>query len=369
MTGGCLAGLGLVLASQATCLVHLYLTMGVISGLGWGLVFTPMVATVMANFTRRRTLALGLAFSSIGLSSFAFNPLFQLLVEMYAWRGALLILGGLSLNILPCGALIRPRRCSKAPAKVDAESRSSCATALHRISSYLELSLLCERPYVTYTMAVTLLNVGYFVPYFHLVAHSRQAGFSEYQAAFVMSAAGATDIFGRVVSGWFSDLGHFRLIHLLSLWTTLAGVFIMLLPVSSMSGSYSAMVTISLLYGFCSGALTSVVFAGVPTVVGVERTMGALGLLQLIESGAGLLGTPLSGFLKDITGNYVASFAVAGSFLILGTLTMSTLPHYFSCTDPPPPQRRSLDDKAIDGRSETERMNSLSSDLNHKGAE
>lgn len=144
-------------------------------------------------------------------------------------------------------------------------------------------------------MAITLLNVGYFVPYFHLVAHSRQAGFSEYQAAFVMSAAGATDIFGRVMSGWFSDLGHFRLIHLLSLWTTLAGVFIMLLPVSSMYGSYSALVVISLLYGFCSGALTSVVFAAVPLVVGVERMMGALGLLQLIESGAGLLGTPLSG--------------------------------------------------------------------------
>lgn len=32
MTGGFLAGLGLMLASQATCLLHLYLTMGVISG-------------------------------------------------------------------------------------------------------------------------------------------------------------------------------------------------------------------------------------------------------------------------------------------------------------------------------------------------
>lgn len=88
-------------------------------GFGWGMVFTPMVATVMANFTRRRALALGLGFSSIGLSSFAFNPLFQLLVETYAWRGALLILGALSLNIVPCGALIRPQRRSKALAKVE----------------------------------------------------------------------------------------------------------------------------------------------------------------------------------------------------------------------------------------------------------
>ncbi|XP_068443761.1 monocarboxylate transporter 13 isoform X2 [Clinocottus analis] len=298
MTGGCLAGLGFILASQATSLVHLYLTMGVISGLGWGLVFTPMVATVMANFTRRRSLVLGVGFSSIGLSSFAFNPLFQLLVETYAWRGALLILGGLSLNIVACGALIRPRRRSKAPAKVDPESSLSCAAVLRRVSSYLELSLLVDRPYVTYTLGITLLNVGYFVPYFHLVAHSRQAGFSEYQAAFVMSAAGATDILGRVVSGWFADLGHFRLIHLLTVSTTLAGLFIMLLPVSSLCGSYAALMAISLLYGFCSGALTSLVFAVVPLIVGVERMMGALGLLQLIESSAGLLGTPLSGWWR-----------------------------------------------------------------------
>uniref|UniRef100_A0A3Q3J7Z3 Major facilitator superfamily (MFS) profile domain-containing protein n=1 Tax=Monopterus albus TaxID=43700 RepID=A0A3Q3J7Z3_MONAL len=273
MAGGCLAGLGLILASQATCVLHLYLTMGLISGLGWGLVFTPMVATVMANFTRHRALALGLAFSGIGISSFAFNPLFQLLVEMYAWRGALLILGGLSLNIVPCGALIRPQRRSKARQKVGWTSR----------------------PYATYTLAIVLLNIGYFVPYFHLVAHGRQAGFSEYQAAFVMSAAGATDILGRVVSGWFSDMGHFRLIHLLSFWVALAGVFIMLLPVSSLSGSYAALVLISLLYGFSSGALTSLAFAAVPLIVGVERMMGALGLLQLLESATGLLGAPLSG--------------------------------------------------------------------------
>jgi len=178
---------------------------------------------------------------------------------------------------------------------VDSESRWSCAATLRRVSAHLELSLLADRPYVVYTLAVTLLNAGYFVPYFHLVAHSRQAGFSEYQAAFVMSAAGATDILGRVASGWFSDLGHFRLIHLLTLWTALTGLFIMLLPVSSLSGSYGALMAISLLYGFCSGALTSLVFAVVPMIVGVERMMGALGLLQLIESSGGLLGTPLSG--------------------------------------------------------------------------
>lgn len=99
----------------------MYVSFAVPPGLGWGLIFTPMVATVIANFSHRRTLALGLGFSSIGLSSFAFNPLFQLLVETYAWRGALLILGGLSLNIVPCGALIRPQPRPKALQKVEAD--------------------------------------------------------------------------------------------------------------------------------------------------------------------------------------------------------------------------------------------------------
>lgn len=339
MTGGFLAGLGLILASQATELFHLYLTMGVMSGLGWGLIFSPMMATVMAHFTRRRTLALGISLSSIGLSAFAFNPLFQLLNEMYTWRGALLISGALSFNIIPCGALLWPKKSSVATERTDSETKAA-QSLVQRVSSYLELSVLLERPYITYVIAASFFNAGYFVPYFHLVAHSRQVGFSEYQAAFVQSAAGATDILGRIFSGWFSDLGHFRLIHLLSVWTTLTGLSILLLPVSSLTASYPALITVSLLYGFCSGALTSLVFSLLPQMVGEARVMGALGLLQMIESGAGLFGTPLSGYLRDITGNYVASFAMAGIFLILGSLTLATLPHFFSCTDPPPPQRK-----------------------------
>lgn len=75
------------------------------------------------------------------------------------------------------------------------------------------------------------------------------------------------------------------------------------------------------------------------------------------------------GFLKDITGNYIASFAVAGSFPILCTLTLATLPHYFSCTDPPAPQRRSQDNKDKGLQSELDQINSLPSDTSDRGAE
>ena len=51
------------------------------------------------------------------------------------------------------------------------------------------------------------------------------------------------------------------------------------------------------------------------------------------------------GFLKDQTGSYLASFVLAGSFLILAALVITTLPHFFYRTDPPPPQKGSADSK------------------------
>ncbi|XP_061091651.1 monocarboxylate transporter 13 isoform X1 [Conger conger] len=342
MTGGFLSALGLILASQATSLTHLYLTMGLITGSGWALVFAPTVASVMQYFTRRRSLAMALGFTGVGLSSFAFSPFFQLLVKLYAWRGALLILGGLSLNLMICGALIRPLPAPKAlEQKIDKEKKkASCSSFLKRLFIYLELSLLGEKAFLTYGLAVTLFNSGYFVPYVHLVAHSRHVGFSEYQAAFIISATGVTDLVGRVVSGWLSDLRRLRLLHVLCLWTGLTGVFMVLLPMGSIQGSYTGLLVISLAYGFCAGAMTPLVFSAVPDIVGMQRMLGALGLLQLIESLGGLLGPPLSGWLKDQTGSYTASFLVAGGFILAGTLVLATLPNFCSCSPPPSPKNQ-----------------------------
>ncbi|KAJ8338175.1 hypothetical protein SKAU_G00371410 [Synaphobranchus kaupii] len=345
MIGGFLSGLGLILASQATSLTHLYLTMGLITGSGWALVFTPTVASVMQYFTRRRSLAMALGFTGVGLSSFAFSPLFQLLVKVYAWRGAMLILGGLSLNIIACGALLRPLPAPKALEQKmvsDKErKKASCCSFFKRALIYLELSLLGERGFLTYTLALTLFNSGYFVPYVHLVAHSQHVGFSEYQAAFIISATGITDLVGRVVSGWLSDLRRMRLIHMLSLWSGLTGLFLMLLPAGSIEGSYAGLLVISLAYGFCAGAMTPLAFSAVPEIVGMQRMLSALGLMQLIESLGGLFGAPLSGWLKDQTGSFTASFLVAGGFILAGTLVLATLPHFCSCSPPPAPKNQS----------------------------
>ncbi|XP_043932989.1 monocarboxylate transporter 13 isoform X2 [Protopterus annectens] len=327
MLGGFLTSLGMLLAFFATSLMHLYLTIGLLSGLGWALVFTPTIATVTRYFKKRRTLAVGLAFTGVGLSSFAFSPLFQYFVDEYGWRGALLILSGMTANLIVCGSLLRPIALKEDTDTVKAEDSKSKA-CLQKVSMLLDLTLFYHCPFMRLALAITLINTGYFVPYVHFVAFARETGFDEYQAAFLMSVAAITDLIGRLFSGWMSDLGKLRLVHVLFLWTLLTSVSIAAIPLGT---SYPLLVIISTCYGFFSGAMTPVVFSLIPEIVGIQRIFGGLGLLQMIESIGGLLGAPLSGWLRDITGNYTASFLVAGGFLFLGSLVLCTLPNFFSC--------------------------------------
>ncbi|CAJ1066733.1 monocarboxylate transporter 12-B-like [Xyrichtys novacula] len=106
--GGLLSSTGLVLSSFASRLEHLYISMGILTGLGFALSYTPAVAMVGRYFNERKALAYGIALSGNGIGTFVLAPAVQLLIERYSWRGALLVLGGFVSNICVCGALMRP---------------------------------------------------------------------------------------------------------------------------------------------------------------------------------------------------------------------------------------------------------------------
>ncbi|XP_032650420.2 monocarboxylate transporter 13-like [Chelonoidis abingdonii] len=230
----------------------------------------------------------------------------------------------MSFNLLVCGALIRPLTLKEDLAG-PGDPSGSC---LGKLSTLFGLPLLSHWPFMRFVLAVTLINTGYFIPYVHLVARARELGFDEYQAAFLMSVAAVADLSGRLLSGWLADCRAFHLGHILVAWTSLTGISLALVPLGR---SYPLLMAIGVCYGFFSGALTPVVFSILPEIVGIGRIFGSMGLLQMMESIGGLLGAPFSGWLRDMTGNYTASFLAAGAFLLAGSLVLVTLPNFFSC--------------------------------------
>ncbi|KAF4084500.1 hypothetical protein AMELA_G00129400 [Ameiurus melas] len=108
ITGGLLSSAGLVLSSFAPSLQFLYVSLGILTGLGFALSYTPAVAMVGTYFNERKALAYGIAMSGRGIGIFILPPLLQHLIDLYSWRGALLTLGGLVSNLCVCGSLMRP---------------------------------------------------------------------------------------------------------------------------------------------------------------------------------------------------------------------------------------------------------------------
>uniref|UniRef100_A0A8C4R0X3 Solute carrier family 16 member 13 n=1 Tax=Eptatretus burgeri TaxID=7764 RepID=A0A8C4R0X3_EPTBU len=245
IAGGILASTGFTCAYFAQELNHVFLSLGVVTGLGWALVFGPSVSTLSRYFDHRRTLALGVAFTGVGISSFAFSPLFQLLLDKYGLQGALLILAGIELNLCLCGMLLRPITLKED--LMQSKLKDKATGILQKLVQFFDLSLLTDRGFILYVLSISFTNFGYFIPIIHLVPHAKLLGHDSYSAAFLLSAASITDIFSRLLCGWLADRYKAQMLYIYVMWAMATGITITLIPVGT---TYVSLLMISMFYDY-----------------------------------------------------------------------------------------------------------------------
>lgn len=105
--GAIMASTGFIISSTANSMTVLCITFGILAGFGLSLCYVASVVIVAYYFDKKRSFATGLAVCGSGIGTFIFAPLIQLLLDEYGWRGTTLILAGLFLNMVVCGALMR----------------------------------------------------------------------------------------------------------------------------------------------------------------------------------------------------------------------------------------------------------------------
>ena len=108
MAGGLIAGIGFVISAFANSIEVLCFTFGIVAGFGLSLVYVPAVIIVAYYFEKQRSFATGIAVAGSGIGTFVFAPMTEYLIQEYTWRGAVVIIGGIMLNIMVCGAVFRP---------------------------------------------------------------------------------------------------------------------------------------------------------------------------------------------------------------------------------------------------------------------
>ncbi|KFD69156.1 hypothetical protein M514_02965 [Trichuris suis] len=107
IAGGLLGFAGFFISQFAASIFTLSLSFGFFAGLGFSFCFTAAIVAVTYYFERRRAMATGIAVCGSGLGTFLFAPFVEFLLSTYEWKGALMILSAVALNLTVCGALIR----------------------------------------------------------------------------------------------------------------------------------------------------------------------------------------------------------------------------------------------------------------------
>ncbi len=104
--GGLLYGLGLILASQVTSMGMLWLTYGVIGGIGIGTAYVCPLATCIKWFPDKKGLISGVALAGFGLGGMVFTPIAKMLMGYVGLMNSFAYLGLIYAIFVVMGAQI-----------------------------------------------------------------------------------------------------------------------------------------------------------------------------------------------------------------------------------------------------------------------
>jgi len=298
--GGILTGVSLAVACLARSISDLCIIVGILSAIGLALVYISSLFIVTIYFDRRRGLATGLAVTGSGVGALVFPPLIEWLNETYAWRGCLLITGGICLHIVAAGMLYRPlsipgpiKNASNAVRNVSC-IRQLTAECRHVLVSLCSRKVLTSGPFVIFCFANFILFLWVSIPYVYIVDLALSiGGMTETTAALLLSLAGGGRIIGQIVFGIIGDIKEVSSIGLFGFGVTVAGLGTMLVPI--IATIFSALAVYMSIFGVAVSVSYVLPVICLVKMVGFDRSVKAFGILQMTQGVATLLGTPIAG--------------------------------------------------------------------------
>ncbi len=299
--GMVLIALGLLATSWAPALWVVYLSYGLLVGLGIAFVYTPSIASVQPWFSVRRGLAGGIASSGVGAGTLLVPVLVALAIGAMPWREAMrwLALAVLVLGLLAAGLLRR------APAQAQAGAGGT--------ASGLGLRETLRTPtFRWFYLATVLASPVMFIPFAHLSASARDLGLDDAFAVSLVGVIGVGSLVGRFSIGLLADrLGRAQTLVLMQLSMGLSYLL------WAVGGGPLLLALFALWFGLSYGSIVSLLPAICMDYFGGRSVASVVGALYSGAAVGNLLGPVLAGAAFDRVGHYHGVMAVC---LLLGLL-------------------------------------------------
>jgi MFS family permease len=304
-----IGGAGIVLPAFFMAIVQslwqLYLANLVLGGLGFAVLYTPMLSATSEWFERRQGLAVGIVTAGGALGQGVLPFAANVLIDSVGWRLAFLglAIGSLVGASLALPQITRPGRTSTtARSATSSDASSSPGETVHLVLLAVAGFLCCT------CMGVPMVHMANFVG---AVCASPSLGATSLLVAMLFGTA------GRIWFGYIADrIGYLPSYALASAIQT-ACVF--LYP---LLGDGTSFLVLSAVFGFgFAGNMTCLILC-VREAVPPQRFGGSLGLTLLIAWIGMGVGGYAGGALFDMTLSYTLSFAMAGA---AGVLNLATI--------------------------------------------
>ena len=305
MTGMVFIAMGLFLTSLAQSLATVYLSYGLLVGLGIAFVYTPSIACVQPWFNKRRGLASGIASAGVGAGTLILPVVVSYLLIEVNWREALQMMSaGVLLIGLTAGFLLK-----RAP-----NLSGNTSGPLPGLT----LSATLKTPSFKWLYMGTLLGAPVmFVPFAHISAAARDAGVPDAQAVGLVGLIGIGSLVGRFAIGWLADrMGRIRTLMLMQ---GLMGLSYLVWAGAQDPWMFAVF---ALWFGLSYGSIVSLLPAICMDLFGGRAVSAIIGTLYTGAALGNLLGPVLAGQVFDMTQSY--------ALVIWITLGISALATY-SC--------------------------------------
>ncbi|XP_033731825.1 monocarboxylate transporter 4-like [Pecten maximus] len=310
MTGSTLIGVGMVASTFVPSLYWLYLTYGIITGVGFGMVHLVATVTVNLTFDKRRSVAIAIGSSGSGCGNIAIPWLTTVWLEEYGWRQTFLLLAGIGIQGLVCGAIIGNVHTS-------GESHGNHQNADRLSLRAVVTEVLKTKTFLIFSVSGFCTSLAYFVPYVMVPELAKAKGLSSTDVALIFTVSGVSSILGRILIGFIVDITHISRICTLSIALLIGGI-------STIGCAFVYDKWLFIAYGVILGVFTGT-FGFLQSVIVVDllgtKLLGiGFGFLTLFHGIAVIIGPPIAGWISDITSNNTVPFVYAGCLFCLGSL-------------------------------------------------
>lgn len=283
---------GLLGASFARAMWHLFLSQGVAFGVGMGFLFVGSVGIPPQWFTTRRSLANGISASGSGFGGLLYSLATGAMLKSIgiAWCFRVLGLVALGVNAV-CITLIRDRN------KIIGSRHAALDVKLFKRPEYLLLN-----GYGFFSM------LGYIALVFSLAAYAKSIGASASQASVVSAILNLGQGLGRPPTGYFSDsIGRINMAGLTTLFCALLAFVVWIF-----ANSYGVLIFYALIGGTVTGTFWATIGPVAVEVVGLRDLPSALNLEWLVIVLPCTFSEPIALELVGSTGNYLSTQLFVG---------------------------------------------------------